>query len=353
LTMTTQWRHRGLSILFKPNSMLHMEPSQTKTIEQSNVSRSARIGMLIISARIGMLIIIVVVVSLVLLVAFVPPLNGLFWTFSCVLGVKNSGYDALDTTNYHEWYNDDSTMELAQSGTFVGPLQMSEYVDFTKSIYFEKYDTVGDHYGKLQIASKDRCLLEYAIQNKAQVKPEYTNNGEGQCIITTVGVKLDYAVGLFGFGINVKKMSLFYPEKFLEKLFNNIIGGNAVTNYICDTVLRDNCQDVYKANGLNETTCKQKYNNLPPVDAYGYLDDYAKGCRILHSAFAAINPKHCPHMSFIPIKDDHDELWCQKSGGTKAEDLFSEDELTNIKDFAIKSGFDPETLSTSCDYEPV
>lgn len=307
------------------------------------VSRSARIGICII----------VGVVSLGLLIAFVPPLNGLFWTSSCLLGIKISGYDTLDTTNYHKWYNDDSTMELAQSGTFVGPSQMTEYVDFTKAIYFEKYEQVGDNHRKMQIASKDRCLLEYAFQNKAQVKPEYTNNGEGQCVITTVGVKLDYTVGLFGFGFNIKKMSLFYPEKFLGMLFNNIIGGNTVTNYICDTVLRDNCQDVYKANGLNETTCKQKYNNLPPVDAYGYLDDYAKGCRILHSAFAAINPKHCPHMSFIPIMDYHDELWCQKSGGTKAEDLFSEDELTNINDFAIKSGFDPETLSTSCDYEPV
>lgn len=207
---------------------------------------------------------------------------------------------------------------------------MSEYVYFTKAIYFKNYDPVGDNHRKMQIASKDRFLLEYAFQNKAQVKPEYTNNEEGQCVITTVGVKLDYTVVLFGFGFNIKKMSLFYPEKFLGIFFNNIIGGNAVTNYICDTVLCDKCQDVYKANGLNETNCKQKYNNLPPVDAYGYLDDYAKGYRIFHSVFVAINPKHCPHMSFIPIKDYHDEFWCQKSGGTKAEDLFSEDELTNI-----------------------
>jgi len=292
------------------------------------------------------------VLVVTLLIAFVPPLNGWFWETSCGLGIKISGYDTLATDKYHLWYNYDSTMQLAQTGTFVGPSQMTEYVDFIRAIYFDKYDVVGGK-TRWQTASKDRCVLEIASHNKVQVKPEYSTTGKGECILTTVGIRLDYTVGLFGFGFNIKKITLFYPELFLNILFNDMIGGEGVTDYICGTVLRDSCQDVYEANGLNDETCKKRYNNLPQVDLYGYLDDKAKGCRILHSAFAEINEKHCPHMSFIPIKDYAGDLWCQKSGGVKAEDLFSESELKFFKDYAIDLGYDPETLSAPCDYEPV
>merc|ERR1712238_583663 len=87
-----------------------------------------------------------------------------------------------------------------------------------------------------------------------------------------------------GDGFFIQRTNLFYPEKVLETLFNDGIGGPNMTNYICDDVLRDNCPKVYEENGLDEETCKSMYNSLPPTDDYGYLDEYTKGCRILHSA---------------------------------------------------------------------
>lgn len=300
-------------------------------------------------ARIGIGIGLVAVV-LALLGAFVQPVNDKFWEASCGLGILViSDFDIGNTKKYHQWYNEDSTLQLAQSGTFVGPSQMAEYIDFIQSIYFQEWIGRPGRY-RFQVATKDRCLLEYVFQTTTQIKPEYSATGEGQCMLSTIGVKLDYTVGLFGFGFNVKKLNIFFPEKYLETLFNDIVGGEAVTDYICDTILRDHCQDVYEANGLDEETCRQRYNSLPPVDEYGYVDGNTKGCRILHSAFAEINNEHCPHMSFIPIEDHHGDLWCQESGGVKAEDLFSEDELAFFKDYAIDSGFDEETLSKTCNY---
>jgi hypothetical protein len=231
---------------------------------------------------------------------------------------------------------------------------MKEYVDFTRAIYFDKYESVKKgQKRKMLSATKDQCELMVTVPNKMQVKPEYSSSGEGECITTTVAYKLKYSAGWFGSGFRIKRVDLFYPEKFLPILFNDVIGGEAVTDYICDTVLRGNCQEVYQANGLDNESCEAMYNDLPPVDDYGYLDDKAKGCRILHSAFAEINNKHCPHMSFIPIKDYTGTLWCQESGGTKAEDLWTDDELAIIDQFASDNGFDPDNLSTTCDYEPV
>jgi len=294
----------------------------------------------------------IIIAVCVLLVLLLPFLYRKFWHVSCLLGVKISGFDSLDTDNYDKWYTPDSTMQLAQSGTFHGPDQMTEYVDFTKAKYFSYYGLI-ERVQKLLTANKDQCQLLVAVQNKAQVKPKYSKSGEGECMITTVGFKLNYKVNMFGFGFKIHRTDLFYPAKFLVELFNNVIGGDGVTDYICNTVLRDSCPKVYEENGLDEETCKTMYNDLREVDDYGYLDDYAKGCRILHSAFAEINVKHCPHMSFKPIKDYTGSLWCQDpSGGVKAEDLFTDDDLAYFKNFALDSGFDPVSLSTPCDYDP-
>lgn len=314
------------------------------------------------------LVIVATVVSVLLLVLtpLIRPLSGvddgnelallasesLLWKRACLVGLQDSGFAFLDTENYNLWYNDDSVMQLAQSGQFKGPEQMIEYVEFTKSTFFESYESLEQK--RVPISTgKDQCQVLVAVQNRAQVKPEYSTSGEGVCLITTVGFKLYYTVNnLKGDGFLIQRTNLFYPDKFLNILFNDGIGGDNVTDYICDDVLRDNCPKVYEENGLNEEKCKSMYNSLPPTDGYGYLDEYTKGCRILHSAFAEINEKHCPHMSFIPIPDYTGTLWCQTSGGVKAEDLFTPYELGVIKEFAINSGFDPITLSANCTYTP-
>jgi len=281
-----------------------------------------------------------------------PLITDLYWKKACANGLKNTGFNFLDTDNYHKWYNDDSVMQLAQSGTFKGPEMMTEYVDFTKATFFESYESLGGEAVPISL-KKDQCEMLIVGPNKAQVKPEYSVSGEGVCLITTVGFKLYYTVNnLKGDGFLIQRTNLFYPDKFLPMLFNDGIGGENTTDYICNDVLKDSCQDVYKENGLDEEKCKSMYDSLPPTDAYGYLDGYTKGCRILHSAFAKINEKHCPHMSFIPIPDYLGTLWCQKSDGVKAEELFTYAELGAIKDFAIKSGFDPVTLTSKCTYDP-
>jgi hypothetical protein len=286
---------------------------------------------------------------LVLAFSYIPPLNGLLWTANCYLGIPVSGFETLKTDRYNEWFAPDATMTLAQTGTFNGPEQMKEYVDFTKAIYFDLYERL-DKETSMRVASRDQCLLLLAVENKVQVKSEYSKTENAECGITTVGVKLNYTVGMFGFGFNIKSLDLFYPTKFLQTLFSDLIGGPKATDYICDTVLRDNCAEVYEKNGLDADSCKTMYNELPVTDDFGCLNDKTKGCRILHSAFAQFNDNHCPHMSFIPMEDYDGELWCQEPCDIKVEDLFDDEEMAFLEKFSDDKG-SGEDMYTTC--EPV
>jgi hypothetical protein len=290
-----------------------------------------------------------ILLALVLAFSYIPTLNGLLWTANCYLGTRVSGFQVLETDRYEEWFAPDATMTLAQTGTFEGPKQMKEYVDFTQAIYFDLYESL-DRETSMRVASKDQCLLVLAIENKAQVKEEYSLTENAECAVATVGIKLNYTVGMFGFGFNIKSLDLFYPSKFLQVLFSDLVGGPKATDYICDTVLRDNCAEVYEKNGLDEDSCKTMYNELPATDDFGCLNDKTKGCRILHSAFAEFNDEHCPHMSFIPMEDYSGELWCQEPCHVKVEDLWDDEEMAFLEKFSDDNGWG-EDMYTTC--EPV
>ena len=81
----------------------------------------------------------------------------------------------------------------------------------------------------------------------------------------------------------------------------------------------------------------------------GYLDGNTKGCRILHSAFAETNDKHCPHLSFVPEEDYLGRVKCQSSGGVQPEDLFSDQELTFFQKYGEEHGLPRDTLFAECE----
>ena len=105
-----------------------------------------------------------------------------------------------------------------------------------------------------------------------------------------------------------------------------------------------NCQNVDNFNFTTFEECRMRYNLLPPTNKQGYLDDNSKGCRILHSAFAAVNSDHCAHLSFDPMKDPKGIIKCQESENNKDEDFFSAYELEKIAQTAHEMGFN-ETMS--------
>eukprot|EP01083_Nonionella_stella_P206969 752312_1 len=57
----------------------------------------------------------------------------------CMYELKESGFDLLDTDNYHKWMDKTSVLDLAETGTYEGPEEVKEYVDFTKADFFDYY----------------------------------------------------------------------------------------------------------------------------------------------------------------------------------------------------------------------
>jgi len=282
-----------------------------------------------------------------------PPATGsaAAWANACVTGLVTSGFDFLKTEKYDLWYNETSIMQLAQTGTFIGPEEMAEYVNFVRGPFFDFYTPVPDEGNQIPVKlTQDECVMMVAITNKMQVN---ANMGKPVCVETTVGFKIHYTVAdLGGSGFLIHRTNVYYNDMFAQELFGDALYTDGVRDYICDNVLMANCPDTVALNGLTSESCKQRYDALPNTRD-GYLDEYTTGCRILHSAFAKLNEKHCPHLSFVPEVDYKNQTKCQKSYGTVPEDLFTADELAFLQTSAAKYGQDNATGYKTCEYEPV
>ena len=65
---------------------------------------------------------------------------------------------------------------------------------------------------------------------------------------------------------------------------------------------------------------------LPIADGpLAMIDGKRKGCRVLHSVFAAVNDKHCAHISYEPEVDSEGLVKCQISAPDDAARLDEDD----------------------------
>ena len=78
----------------------------------------------------------------------------------------------------------------------------------------------------------------------------------------------------------------------------------------------------------------------------------SKGCRIVHGTMAALNEKHCPHLSFIPIEDQDNKLRCQESHMRSPSDIFTQWELEKIREVVAEHGLPADTMYREFEYEP-
>ncbi len=179
----------------------------------------------------------------------------------------------------------------------------------------------------------------------SQTKPNLGN--PGSCLEVVRGIAIHYTLNPF----HVNRVYVDYPSGFIEESFAHL-DSNDIRDYVCD-VMESHCTDTFKHNNFTSgDDCKIAYDNLPKnLTDGGYLDGKTKGCRILHSAFAAENSDHCPHLSFAPMEDKKGRTLCQESKRRRPSDVFSQYELDTMAEIAYKMGF-PESLYRSCEYDP-
>jgi len=179
-----------------------------------------------------------------------------------------------------------------------------------------------------------------AYISSATTKPNKLNP-QGVCFEWVTGLTLHYTINPT---FLMKKLNLFFPIATTKAVFDSF-DADDVRDSVCN-IMESNCTKTLQSNNLTVDGCKDAYDKLNMTDN-GYLDSNTKGCRILHSTFVPINTGHCPHLSFAELVDEKGMIKCQKSKGRKPSDLFSPQELENIRTKGQDLGF-PTSLSRSC-----
>ena len=255
------------------------------------------------------------------------------YAVACWALSKSTGLDLSNRDLFDEWMNDETVVEVPLVGTFVGVKDIAEYVSFitADNPFLDYYKQLAMEILPLSF-TEDKCEVFIAQKIKSQITSKYSN-GEKVCLSGMVGYHISFTVDIVKHfnpltddsGLVVKRVNMLSPDNW--PYFGHF-GGDAMTDFVCNDVLRDSCPEVYEANELDEESCKATFEALPAANENNnFVDDNSRGCLILHSTFAMNNKQHCPHISFLPMKDGKGKIKCQVSDGVTKEDLFTPEEL--------------------------
>ena len=221
---------------------------------------------------------------------------------ACLGTFTSSGFDLLRTDLYDRWLNDESTLNLAQTGVYKGPDGIAEYINFLKGDYFDYYKapepaSLADFHAVSY--KEDQC--EILVSHKNRIQGNRAVLGQEMCMEIVIGYKLKFTIQD---KFTVQRINIYYDGSFLSHFLGDVMNTNQVRDYVCDVFMSPVCNETATFNEISsKEQCRAEYDKLPSTDSLGYADSHTKGCRIIHSTFAAKNAKHCPHISFLPQED--------------------------------------------------
>lgn len=264
---------------------------------------------------------------------------NLFQTFRCYLSILFLRFEFLDLDRYDSYFRSDSVMTLAQAGRYEGVDDIREYVNFGHPVspfiadgpnpiaddrFFGGYDW-----------ETGQCKFTSVFQRNFKTSKETTAGAVDFNNVFMINLFLDLK------GKYISKINLFYPLGFLDYYFADLLNSNSTRNFICD-LMSGKCEGLVSEH--DEQECPGMLDTLPASSGEKRsIDGNSQGCRVLHSAFAQVNPEnHCAHISFDAREDPKNRIKCQESENISPEDLFSLDDFAFFEKFARKQGFDPE-----------
>jgi hypothetical protein len=145
---------------------------------------------------------------------------------ACLGTYQASGFDVLRTDMYDQWLDENSTLQLAQTGKYQGPENSAEYVNFLKSAYFDYYVPPVSSLANIYPVSykEDECEILTAVLNRAQTNKAVV--GQALCAEFLVGAKIKFTVkGKF----YVEQINVFYSGPFISFLFGNALNTDGKT----------------------------------------------------------------------------------------------------------------------------
>lgn len=261
-----------------------------------------------------------------------------------------AGFVALEFSfsnfdRYPEWFDDNSTITLAQAGQYQGAADIAEYVRFANIDSPYVNDGMRVNFTS-SISGFDPmtgiCKFSLVEASLYILNPEVTG---GQSFTVGVMANFHYSIP----NNNLAKIDVYYTTAFLEFFFATALNTDKTRGFVCDIMETTGCQDIYQLNG-NQTKeeCIESLNNLTVADGeLLYIDGKSQGCRNLHAVFAGTNPSHCPHISFEPTPDQNGKIKCQTSQEISVESMFSPEEIGFFSNWCSQV---PDLASPTCFY---
>jgi len=275
----------------------------------------------------------------------------------CIGALLGAQFKLTEDADYSQWFDENSVMTLAQTGSYFGTDGIQEYVEFVYNpltfletarvdIPFNPF-TGGPGQAVIPnvntiVRDGQKCEVTVAIKLcQTFPDPQVDTSSIGKSADMILGYRLFFDVKEFEppfaqSKILVNKAGVYFPDAYLAELFGVGFVTDAMRQNICK-IMRDSCAPIWEMNfeeaDRTIPNCVQEMAKLDPaqtatfnaVNLEGYIDGNTSGCRTLHAAFAEKNPFHCPHISFMPVADPAGGIKCQDettANRVSPEDVF-------------------------------
>lgn len=260
------------------------------------------------------------------------------FTEQCAGSFLRAGLNFAQFELYDRWFDDNSSLTLAQAGTYNGARDIEEYVRFLSpnSPYISALGGLDLERSLLSVdAEKKTCVFMQMFHDRLQLS-EMAGNALFEF---SSMVKLEWRHG----DQRVGKLAFFYAPSVIKYLVVDGLNLPTVSNFVCD-VMKSSCPAVWAANELDSLGgCEEKLAALPLSEGDEvYFDGNTQSCRKFHAVFASTNADHCAHTSFKPMADPKGLFKCQESAQVPISAHFSNDELAAYEAFAAKTGFESD-----------
>jgi len=281
------------------------------------------------------------VFALVVLVFLISTiiLFAVFWRpVSCALKFQAMSINATEYENLAKLLSNESVLTYPYAGTYVGLDNIFEYVQFGQmtSPYLKNLIVLEQVPTWLEYNWKERTCT-FAVNFVSEFETDNDNSIHSKFRVGTMTKVKFNAIHK-----KVETFDLHYSSDFLKYYVEEVLSSYRTKQFICDT-LSQNCSDIHKINeSPTREVCIENLRKLPTLTNGSYIDGLSLGCRVIHSQFARNNPKHCPHISFIPVKDDFGDIKCQVSKKLNLNDYFSEKDFNLFYKLLESKEIDPK-----------
>ena len=259
-------------------------------------------------------------------------------------------------------FNETSTLRLIQTGEYIGYKDIVEYLGFllAENPNSPFWNSCAIEEGpsavavKVDVASLNSGICDITLTETYQgylnptfATPKAIDTPFMQWIS---GQKLKYVFnkdedGGDDGGITLLTQASYLPVGFTESHVATMVNETATAVQICET-LQGSCPESYVRDSyVNFDDCVERMLSLPlqTYNERGVLvsDSNSTGCRIIHASLAAVDPYHCPHVSFYEEEDAKGKIKCSEGNNFAFEDFYTDNDLALFASLAEKNDWDP------------